>query len=226
MSDIPQTSYSGSSSVIHSSDGPPLILVFLASGLFVGAVLSVLALRRIYPTINFTSRRLHAPEPAQEKERPKLWDVYIDPDSLPPPDGEKGGGGGWSVDKWADILPLAVRYLPPPSWPPAPPPVVLPPQPSRPRFSYFQRADRPHSAAPASIAVAMTENPHTPSPPGKLQIAVTIAMPSRERSCFTKEKAGPSMSPFPGETVEYCIGLTELPAVSAPEELEAAAAQD
>lgn len=96
MSDapLPISPITGDPSVLSTSKGPPLILVFLASGLLVGAVLTILLLRHVYPN-RFASRTppVRARKPNRPPgERPKLWDVYCYSDA------ESGGG------RWASVL--------------------------------------------------------------------------------------------------------------------------
>ena len=99
MSDapLPVSPIAGDPSVLHTSKGPPLILVFLASGLLVGAVLTILLLRHVYP--NRFASRTPPVRPRKRNgalgERPRLWDVYCYSDA------ESGSG------RWTSLL---VRY--------------------------------------------------------------------------------------------------------------------
>ncbi|KAH9836245.1 uncharacterized protein C8Q71DRAFT_72829 [Rhodofomes roseus] len=216
MSDtpLPVSPITGNSSVLHSSNGPPLILVFLASGLLVGAVLSILVLRHIYPS-RFGSRtdavRVRKP-PRPLGERPKLWDVYVC-------DGARGADV-----QWESLLPLAAAFLPDP----LNEQVDVLPSPSLPahrphpwswvEWLHRRLRHRPRESTADDLEQTLPLEGERPAPE-RLQIAVTIAMPSRSspvRGSWTyleKEKEGETSLSDLEEDRDLCIGLVEVPDV-------------
>ncbi|EPT02127.1 hypothetical protein FOMPIDRAFT_1048140 [Fomitopsis schrenkii] len=211
MSDapLPISPITGDPSVLSTSKGPPLILVFLASGLLVGAVLTILLLRHVYPN-RFASRTppVRARKPNRPPgERPKLWDVYCYSDA------ESGGG------RWASVLPLAAAFPPEPEEPvtePAPATPAYRPHPW-PWVDGLLRTFRHRRHAPAHADVeqasAATDGDRPSMAP--LQIAVIVAMPSRQsalRGSWSCPEKAPS--PEPEEETELCIGFAEVPDVA------------
>ncbi|KZT01064.1 uncharacterized protein LAESUDRAFT_816146 [Laetiporus sulphureus 93-53] len=210
MSDI--TSIDGTpATVAQSTDGPPLILVFLASGLFIGAVLSIVVLRRVYPSMSFmnpTRRVIPIERPLVEK--PRLWDMCAGlelrhdgvGDSQKKNRGDIGG-------RWQTILPLSARFLPRASDYASGPAL-----PHRSRRLLFERR---------SPAVRAEKLPAGRVPDdlqiGKLQIAVLIAMPSSHGTRWhCAEKRPCSGSLFVDEAREYCIGVAEISAAARPDD--------
>ncbi|KZT70046.1 hypothetical protein DAEQUDRAFT_726044 [Daedalea quercina L-15889] len=211
MSDtpLPVGSITGDPSVLHSSNAPPLILVFLASGLLVGAVLSILVLRHMYPnrfagrTTPLRQRKMRQPI----GERPTLWDVY-------------GCNEGIADTRWRSMQPLAAAFLADPEdsaveqTPPSSSPLTHRPHPW-PWVDWLLqtfRRDRQQSAHddPEQTSAGKEEPPSL----GRLQIAVIIAMPSRQSSArgswACPEKQGETSTCDLEEERDLCIGLVEL----------------
>lgn len=96
-----------SGSIFSTSGGPPLILVFLAAGLLVGALVALIILRRFYPDRRLRGRLAQIAEEDERRrkkrrelgEKPVLWDVYVASDALDPEQlSEK------SINRWEQIL--------------------------------------------------------------------------------------------------------------------------
>ncbi|KAI0728459.1 hypothetical protein C8Q72DRAFT_369981 [Fomitopsis betulina] len=204
MSDaLPISPITGDPSVLRTSKGPPLILVFLASGLLVGAVLTILLLRHVYPN-RFASQTPPVRARKQTRpfgERPKLWDVYCYSDA------ESGGG------RWALVLPLAAAF------PPEPEGLVTEPAPATSSYrphpwpwvdgllrTFSQR--RCASAHTDLEASAATDDRSSMAP---LQIAVIIAMPSRQPALRGSWSCpGEKPAPEPEDEKDLCIGFAEV----------------
>lgn len=241
MSSIPDTgsstaSGSTSESILHTGEGPPLILVFLASGLFVGAVLSILALRRLYPSLRFV-QPAPRPQPPEGffRQKPQIWDTSLRPPNI----GVSAGCRASSRDrwhappgKWQDMMPLAAQFLPPSylsgestlaqeltTHPDATSPVGAPSDcPRRLLFARLLDYGRPREITEGSQPAL--SDPETAEPQrGQLQVAIVISMPSPstlQSSCMEKTRSSYSedgVLTAQGPPWDYSIGMATVPDV-------------
>ena len=88
---VGEGSAGGPGGIFSTSGGPPLILVFLAAGLLVGALAALIILRRFYPDRRLRGRlaqiarddeRNRQKRQKELGEKPVLWDVYAASDTL------------------------------------------------------------------------------------------------------------------------------------------------
>lgn len=237
MSTTPDTPspIDGSGSLIHSSAGPPLILVFLGTGLFVGAVISILVLRRIYPSMRFVNparSRLAVTEPVLN-QKPLLWDVYVGrPDSSCSSNtwSRRGSAmGSARPDGWPEMMPLSGRFLPSPQTlinRVSPSTAATQPTPSAQTSSLLNGlchtlfGSRTASRDRKNIELSSEHLAVGDQPPlGRLQVAVLISMPypshgrsSSHERCMEKASF-PEQVLMEGQSWEYCVGLAEVPDV-------------
>jgi len=238
MSTTPDTPspIDGSGSLIHSSAGPPLILVFLGTGLFVGAVISILVLRRIYPSMRFVNparSRLAVTEPVLN-QKPLLWDVYVGrPDSSCSSSiwSRRGGDmGSARTYDWPEMMPLSARFLPSPQT------LINRVSPStsttQPTLSaqtssllnglchtlFGSRTASPSDRKNIQLLsehLAVEDQP----PLGRLQVAVLISMPYPSHGRSNSHERCMEKASFPEQVLmedqswEYCVGLAEVPVV-------------
>ncbi|KAJ7717028.1 hypothetical protein B0H16DRAFT_1740869 [Mycena metata] len=167
------------------SASPPLILAFLAVGVFGIAMVVFCVWRRMA----IGRRHWEAPESRSPGEPPKLWDVWS-----PPQD------SGITAE-WHNIQPLAAT-----TWNDRPSQPV-PPNDMAPRYDgllaeavahlrrrYRPRRDRDVGSDAKAIRAEQL---------GRLQIAVTIAMPCPD---LNDSRTEPDEQPL-----DYAIGLYEIP---------------
>ncbi|GBE83965.1 hypothetical protein SCP_0510240 [Sparassis crispa] len=186
--------------------GFPLIILVVAVGLFAGVVLAMIALRRLHP------RRLSMKE-VDYVVIPELWEYVSIPDWA-----DREGG------RWADLFPLSASFFP-----------DDPAEPVQYRSQKIQRSSRnplAHLVQRLSRAhqtlITMMYGPDMrvqvgrpqqrasakeskEARRGKLQVAVTIAMPGSglfHADSITKTK---DPTNAPEHMAEYCLGLTEIP---------------
>ncbi|KAJ6495450.1 hypothetical protein C8R45DRAFT_987388 [Mycena sanguinolenta] len=190
-SPVPTPNDSGSDGTGFSlTASPPLIIAFLAVGLFAISMVVFFGWRRM--TAGHTPWVVPA-DNALIREKPKLWDVWS-------PHDQPMNAPRW---EWCNIQPLAAAV-----WDhtprPTPPNNAPPPH---------------HSLAAAALAhlrrrYRRRASPNNPVIDAKLkcdeslvrlQIAVTIAMPCPDivRDCSRTEPDD--------EPLEYCIGVHEMP---------------
>ncbi|CCM00642.1 uncharacterized protein FIBRA_02679 [Fibroporia radiculosa] len=209
----------GGTFVLNSANGPPLILVFVASGLLVGVVLSILVLKRIYPTMNFTTRTPRRRREVRLGEKPRIWDVHVSPYSRSV--GTEGlGPGGWHA-----LMPLAASFVteqtdvkpPPPEQPIAPVPALSPFRRQCHHLLHLYRT--PRVPREELLPTSAVEPPPLPS---RLQVAVVVALPSpciaRPYSLCSEDSGASSScsSPRPDSLQEYCLGITEVADITPP----------
>ncbi|KII87778.1 hypothetical protein PLICRDRAFT_54823 [Plicaturopsis crispa FD-325 SS-3] len=165
---------------------PPLILAFLAVGIFGAAMIGVLGWRRF--------RFGRGPPLAQQADiqtrstglgaKPELWDVWIEPSQS-------------AEYKWADLVPISVQKLSH-----GPPTCPSPPNPlpsglgisARPPMSRLFQPQR-HDEKKEKDNIVPEGNAST-----RLQIAVAIAMPSPRRHICE-----------PGDELDVALGLVDMP---------------
>lgn len=184
--------------IFSTTGGPPLILVFLAAGLLIGALVALLVLRRVYPQ---GGRRGVVARVATNRrrrrrigEKPVLWDFYLQED-------DEEGLSEKGFTKWTQVLPISAKFIPnetsrhnaSPTSPRLPS--------SRPSFvqKYFRRSD---------LSTSKTQEPPFSDSSeqlidGKLEVAVTIAMP--------RPPPLPSSSTHGEAELDYCLGLVHVP---------------
>ncbi|KAI0941980.1 hypothetical protein AcW1_009681 [Taiwanofungus camphoratus] len=201
----PSDSDPNTPSVLGSSNGLATILVCLAAGLLIGVVVSVFALRRFYPRMRFLNRPSVGRQESEAKlgEKPRMWDVYVG-NTAPLTGGQESG--------WQEMLPLSVSFISEttatyasvntsssltPGVPRSQQGSSSPA--SRPfaRFLMHLRYGAHSSDVDLQTALSLTDVREV-SERGRLQVAVTVLMPSRE-VCMADG------------TREYCIGLAQVP---------------
>ncbi|KAJ6525858.1 hypothetical protein B0H10DRAFT_2156901 [Mycena sp. CBHHK59/15] len=166
------TTDSGGSFSLSAS--PPLILAFLAVGMFGVAMIGIFGWRRLTGgrTVLWTPPEDVAQPRPGFGETPKLWDVWSPPGLLREAD----------APEWRNILPLAVSIWdeepsPLPEKEDDAPRLYADDSPLADALAYLRRTYQPRR----NHAGAMDEKTPPPPPP-RLQIAVTIAMPSPNSS--------------------------------------------
>ncbi|KAK7685592.1 hypothetical protein QCA50_011459 [Cerrena zonata] len=190
-----------SSNIFSTSGGPPLILVFLAAGLLVGALAALIILRKFYPDRRLRGRLAQIAredERRQKKrqelgEKPVLWDVYVASDTLDPEQlSEK------SINRWDRMLPITGKFIADGKYDEESLPSPLPPPSSRPAFlKRFMNKVRPSNQQETLPLDDLKR-----SVDGSLQIAVAVVMPHPPSLPLSSD----------GEPeLDYCLGLVDLP---------------
>ncbi|KAJ7913859.1 hypothetical protein B0H13DRAFT_458984 [Mycena leptocephala] len=171
------------------SASPPLILAFLAVGMFAISMVVFFGWRRIA-----AGRTIWVPPPDAFSigETPKLWDVW-NPRERPQEA---------VTAHWHNIQPLAATV-----WDDTPlhvPANSPPPRPDSLAAAAFAHLRRRYRRRRSQQAVEMDPKSSNAEPLVRLQIAVTIAMPSPDY---------PSSSSWTDneQPLEYSIGLYEMP---------------
>ncbi|TBU38641.1 hypothetical protein BD309DRAFT_507107 [Dichomitus squalens] len=202
----PATQSPGFSSIFQSPGGPPLILVCIAAGLLLGAFIGVLLMRRMRPRV--VVQRMNGADFLRGLnpnfgEKPTLLDIHLLPASE---EGTSYGDGkgkvGGERGAWGHVSPFAARYL---SSSDGQPKSSTAPPSSPPSFTrgegvlsriitQFYWANprwrpRPHEHSPTS------PNPHPDA--RRVQLAVTISMPSPQRPACHPRRPSPSGTPRP-----------------------------
>ncbi|KAI0078677.1 hypothetical protein K474DRAFT_1706248 [Panus rudis PR-1116 ss-1] len=209
--------------IFTSSGGPPLILVFLAAGLLIGSLFALIVLRRLYPQRTGAAGRgggLILPSQVTRRskkkfgKKPKLWDVYLDVDESVNDKDVESDSRKRPMRSLIDVLPLSMKFIADQKEGAATDDTVA----SRESQNILQRllhdqawgglftASRvPPTSGPSSNPEAKDDTPIE----GKLQLAVTIAMPlppSLRHPSDNNDSDDYSHPPL-----DYTLGLIEVP---------------
>ncbi|KAH7923088.1 hypothetical protein BV22DRAFT_1106280 [Leucogyrophana mollusca] len=201
--------------IFTSNGSPPLIVAFLAIGLFMVAMAAVFGWRRVNGNRGLLVHQVRAARPGKKPvvlgEKPVLWDMWT----------RRAASTAIEDVRWENVMPFsAVLHcpveppIPSPPIKPLDPPPLPPPAPNRlaqtvtalqhyfrplPPLSTTSRPDNSLSPASPREGITLSEG-------AWVQVCVTIAMPSQvdrqpSSSCNFAEE----------ELLEYCIGTVDVP---------------
>jgi len=202
----------GGSQGLSITGSPPLIVAFLAVGLFMTAMLTIFGWRRVVFGRGFVLQpivgdRFHAPRTGEYsyREKPELWDLWTEPPV-----------GGKEQLKWERIMPFSasIKKLGGESFDNAQASDIH----THPRIpsqlqtirQHIRRHMKPKLADEQKVNAVSTQN-------RTLQVAVAIAMPSphkREREPTNEGLASADTythEPHDADLLEYSLGLMEMP---------------
>ncbi|KAH9916998.1 uncharacterized protein BXZ73DRAFT_92435 [Epithele typhae] len=193
MSDSDQVT--GFTSILQSPAGPPLILVCIAGGLFLGAFCGTVIMRRFRPDLIIHRVANDSKRGPGFGDKPKLLDMHLLPAAAP--NVRSGKASSSSPASWASLsvsappLPRFLRHGPHPTGK-GPPPLHPPRPPDRlPRAFSLRKALPRIGRAPRDPEVAATaaENPTV----RKVQLAVAHTMMILGTHAIPKTR--PALSP-------------------------------
>ncbi|KAF8548970.1 hypothetical protein OG21DRAFT_1515699 [Imleria badia] len=221
------TSADSLSDILSSGGSPPLIVAFLAIGLFIVAMLGVFIWRRMSQSRRAQHRPIttnRRPRPVSLGEKPILWDVWADPHVQERPPME--------ATRWEYITPVAaiLTFL----IPPVEPPVARCPTSGPVDLGGRVLFRTLRCLVSAVRRFYLPDSPPPPPPPSaepckkdvilpvsdisdeiewgdasSSQVSVIIAMPIQRRCC--SGTSGEDMDPEGITLGESCIGTMNLP---------------
>ncbi|RDB28001.1 hypothetical protein Hypma_002195 [Hypsizygus marmoreus] len=196
----------GHDSIFSPGASPPLILAFLAIGLFAVSMIAIFAWRRIQ-----YARGVGVQEPwAFEGDRwsvdlsdtPKLWDMWTDRTMR-----QTQRHNADNDASWENITPVAVMAISEKDY------VAASDAEAVPRITSFPMQYRRWTPRPRPTALRPTEKADDTQPlpdsndARRLQVAVAIAMPSQTRRSPPRNRESGAGSDDGDDRLEYCLGL-------------------